>query len=221
MVKRYLVISDMHCDRQHPKAFEFLRLAAKEFDVQEVYSVGDELDLAGMGRWDKDPDAPSAGDELRSSIEALRELMDMFPKMKIATSNHTIRPFKRAFESNIPKQLLKSYHEFLDAPKGWVWADRWIINGNTVLEHGESFGGRNGPIKAIESYRMNYIAGHNHSVAGVTYLDNGLQQNWALATGCLIDPDHPAFSYGKHHKDKPVLGCGVVIENVPQFVPLR
>ena len=221
MSKRYLVISDLHCDRQHPKAFEFLRLVCKEYKIEDIYSVGDELDLAGLGRWEKDPDQPSAGDELRSSIEALRELMDMFPKMKICTSNHTIRPFKAAFNCGMPKQLIKSYTDILGAPPGWEWRDKWIVNGNTVIEHGESFGGRGGLNKAIEAYRMNYIAGHNHSLGGVIYMDNGFQSNWAMSVACLIDPAHPAFAYGKHHKDKPVLGCGVVIEDVPFFIPLR
>jgi hypothetical protein len=39
---------------------------------------------------------------------------------------------------------------------------------------------------------------------------------------CGIDRKAYAFNYGRDFKDKPVLGCGVVLENgrIPMFVPM-
>jgi hypothetical protein len=36
----------------------------------------------------------------------------------------------------------------------------------------------------------------------------------------MVDVDAYAFQYGKNSKDKPVIGCGVVIDGVPSFIPM-
>ena len=41
-----------------------------------------------------------------------------------------------------------------------------------------------------------------------------------MSVGCLVDPTQPALAYGKGNKLYPALGTGVVIDGVPQVIPM-
>ena len=58
-----------------------------------------------------------------------------------------------------------------------------------------------------------------HSFAGVQYSNTGTTV-WGMNAGCLIDIDAYAFEYGKHHPKKPVIGTGIIIDGIPQFIPM-
>jgi len=38
---------------------------------------------------------------------------------------------------------------------------------------------------------------------------------WGLAVGCGVDNDQMAFAYGKNFARKPIVACGVVIDEEP------
>lgn len=211
-----LIISDLHCPIEHPDAYEFMRELKKVHKPDLVVSVGDECDLHNFSKWLKDPEAPGVEDELDQAIEHLQDWYKLFPNLKVCTSNHTFRYLKRAQEAGLSKRMIKQIRDILDAPKGWVWADRWDIDG-VLYSHGEE---GNDPYRLIRQYRRNIVVGHAHSKAGVTYSNNGIQTNWCLQTGCLIDLDSYGMRYAKSHLDKAVLGTGLITEGVPYFIPL-
>lgn len=215
-----LAIPDIHFPAHHPDVFDFLKAVKAKYKPNVVVNLGDEIDAAGLGNWDPNPDQPSPGDELKESIKYLKLLYIIFPNVKVCISNHTDRIYRKPFSSGIPKALIKSYSEILEAPKGWVWADNWEIDG-VMYEHGEGFSGQQGALKAAQANMQRTVIGHLHSYAGIQYYANSKHLIWGFNVGCLIDKKNPAFNYGKHIKAKPILGCGIIESGIPCFIPMQ
>jgi len=57
------------------------------------------------------------------------------------------------------------------------------------------------------------VSGHNHSNFGISYTASDHRAVWGMAVGCGVDSSSMAFAYGKHFKNKPIIGCGVVKNN--------
>jgi hypothetical protein len=214
-----LVIPDLHIPFHHRDAFAFLSALKRKYKPTLVVCIGDEIDCHAISRWTSDPDGFSAGHELDKAVVELHALYKMFPSVMVCTSNHTARPFIRAMESGIPKRLLKSYREFLDAPKGWEWRDKWVL-GDVIYEHGEGCSGQNGAISAARANMQSTVIGHIHSFAGITYLASSLKLIFAFNSGCLIDIHGYAMAYGSKIRNKPILGAGIIKNGVPIFEPM-
>ncbi len=214
-----LAIPDIHFPAHHPDTFSFLKAVKAKFKPNEVVCLGDEIDAAGLGEWDKDPDSLSPGDELKASVVLMKQLYAIFPTVKACVSNHTDRIYRKPFKAGIPKQLMKSYEEILEAPKGWKWAEQWEIDG-VIYEHGEGFSGQQGALKAAVANMQPTVIGHLHSYAGIQYHANAKHLIWGFNAGCLIDRANRAFNYGKHIKAKPIIGVGIVENGVPRFIPM-
>lgn len=41
-----------------------------------------------------------------------------------------------------------------------------------------------------------------------------------MSVGCLIDHKHPVFTYNKSALTRPILGCGVILNNEPKLIPM-
>lgn len=217
MSKNVLIIPDLHCPIQHPDALQFLTELKAELKPDLIVSVGDEVDMHNHAKWLREPDAPGICDELDNAIEELRPFYKLFPEMKVCTSNHTFRYLKRAHEAGLAPKMVKHIRDILEAPKGWDWADQWIIDG-VMYSHGEN---AQDLLRALKHYRMNLVVGHNHSKASIVYSNNGLQTNFAINTGCLINTEAYGMRYAKHHPDQPVLGAGAIIDGSPFWFPLK
>jgi hypothetical protein len=199
--------------------YKFLSAVVKKYKPNDFVHIGDEVDFHALSNFEHDPDGMSAGDELIAAKKELTKLYKMFPKMKVCVSNHTARPFRRAHKFGIPKAFLRDYHEFLEAPKGWEWRDKWEID-KVIYEHGEGQSGQNGALKAALGNMQSTVIGHLHSFAGIQYSANSRHLVYGFNVGCLIDHHAYAFAYGKHLKNKPIIGCGMVIDGVPLFIPM-
>lgn len=217
--KVILCIPDTQAPFEHPDALPFLSAVSDFFQPTDVVHLGDEVDQHALGRWPKDPDGYSAGLEHQNSLIFLHALWDLFPKMKICTSNHTVRAWKKAFEAGIPKAFLRSYAEAMEAPATVEWRDRWVID-NIVFEHGEGVSGKYAAVRAAEANRKSTVIGHIHSFAGIQYSASFENLIFGFNTGCLINVQAYAFKYGEKIRNKPVLGCGIIVHGVPFFIPL-
>lgn len=216
---RVLAISDTQEPFGHIDAIPFLKWVKRKYAPDAVVHVGDELDFHALGDWDHDPDGYSAGDELEKGLERMKKYYDLFPNVMACTSNHTARPLRRAFKAGIPRAFLKDYHEFLQAPKGWSWADQWVLDGVTY-EHGEGFSGYMAALNCAQKNGTPTVIGHVHSHAGILYSANEKQILYGFNTGCLIDRHKYAFRYGKNMKHKPILGVGIIDKGIPTYVPM-
>ncbi len=215
-----LVIGDLHEPFSHPDTYPFINAVAKAVGPTRIVLAGDEVDSHCLSRFDKDPDGFSAGDELATAIKGLQPLYTKFPRADVCKSNHTDRPFRLAYRMGLPKAYIRSFREFLQAPKGWNWHDHLEIDG-VRYEHGEGFTGRNGAVNCALGNMRSTVIGHIHSFAGVQWAANPRHLVFGFNVGCLIDKDAYAFAYGKAMKNKPIIGLGVVERGQPRFIPME
>lgn len=159
-------------------------------------------------------------EEIKRARKFMRKLYQLFPKARVCYSNHPHRLYKVAKEMGIPADFLLTIPKLLEAPSGWTWEPEYRENG-VLYFHGEGYGGNDGALKAAIIRRSSVAIGHWHSNGGVLYQNNGYNTIFGLNAGCLIDFHTPAFRYAKELKNKPTLGCGVVInKEEAYFVPM-
>lgn len=212
-----LVIPDLHCPFQHPDAFDFLSSIKQSLKPDIVVCLGDEMDFHSISKWPHDPDGYAAGQEYAKGVEALIPLYKLFSKVKVCTSNHTIRPFKKAFENGIPQAMLPSYQTLLRSPEGWEWDHSHIIDGVRYI-HGDGRSGQYAHMAHMRGYKQSTVIGHIHSFAGVNY-EGGY---FGMNAGCLIDKDSYAFKYARGFSVPVNLGCGFVEEGKrAHFIPMH
>lgn len=215
-----LVIPDLHCPYQHADSWDFLADLQRKHKPDSVVCIGDEIDAHAFGRWARHPDADGPGKELAAAVSALQPLYKLFPCVKVCRSNHTYRPWKQAAEAGLPPRLLKSERTVLEAPRGWQWSDWWKING-VLYTHGDGFGGLHPACDAMQRHRCSVVIGHVHTAAGVVWSATRTDRLFGLSVGCLLDADSIAFRYAHLNPRRPVLGAGLLIDGVPQFIPLE
>lgn len=224
---RYLFLPDLQIPYEAEHALKFCKRVQAEFKIPEenIYNVGDELDLYWGSTHKKDPDADmTPRQELRESRKKIAQWIKAFPIMKLAISNHGLRWLRKAFEADIPSEILRSYRSIIDAPKSWIWKERWNIQASRAriaMIHGMGYSGQNGHRNAAMDLGCNVVHGHLHSHAGISYINTDGREIYGFNVGCLIDTSSFAFKYGKYNRSKPVLGCGVVINGgtTPIFIP--
>lgn len=206
-----LAIPDLHKPYDHKDSTDFLRDTAKEFKPNLIVCLGDEGDQHRLSDHEHHPDMPSAKDEYDLMIKRLKPLYKLFPKVQVCISNHTSRPFRKAFSAGLPSLYLKEYRDFMQAPRGWTWHQRILIQ-NVVYEHGEGVSGKDAAWRAMMQNKRSTVIGHIHAYGGVVYSSDPFSQTFALNAGCLVDVDALAFKYGEKYRNKATLGCGIVID---------
>lgn len=215
-----LAIPDIHSPFMHPDAVEFLTEAKSRLKPTRVVCLGDEVDQHALSQYEPDPDGYSAGHELLASIDKLKPIYELFPDVRVCTSNHGVRPFKRAYRAGIPAKYLKDYADFMEAPAGWHWQDRWIIDG-VVYMHGEGANGQKAAENWAKANMRPTVIGHVHSHAGIGYFANDETQIWWMNCGWLGDAKAYAMRYAKHDRNKQILGVGFIDNGVPHYFPMR
>lgn len=217
--KVILILSDLQIPFHHSYSLTFLKQVRDEYKPSLVVCVGDEVDAAALSKYPKDPNGESAGTELKKVRRALKGFYEEFPEVYVCNSNHQQRLYKRAFEAGIPLEYIADIHEYLQAPKGWQWADNWTFNG-IVFEHGDRASGANAGEKLIDANHASTVYGHHHNCPGITYRRKGNRTLFAMNVGCLIDEHGYGMAYTKHNRNKPVLSCGLIIDGIPRLVPM-
>lgn len=203
-------------------ALSFIKHVDKTwFDNQSrtVVNVGDEVDQHTLGKWPANPDGKSAGDELAEARVRLSYWFDAYPNVFVCTSNHTYRAWKKAYLNGIPAEFMKSIAEVYKAPPGWKWKEKWISN-DICFEHGENVSGPTAALNAAIQNNLSTVIGHQHSHGGIIWRSSETKAIFGLNTGCLIDIRKYNFDYGKNFRVKPSLGCGVIKNGIPYFIPM-
>jgi hypothetical protein len=217
--ERVVVISDLQIPFEHKDALNFVKAVYEAVGGTRVVCIGDEVDQMALSRFDPDPEADGAGPELRKALKRLKKWYAAFPEVQVATSNHTGRIQRSAFAAGIPEAYLRPVEDWMQAPEGWTWHDFFEIDG-VRYEHGDAQGGMYAARNLAVRNRQSTVIGHHHSHGGVLYVANNREMIFGLNTGCLIDSKSIAFKYGRMSAFKPTLGCGVVLEGVPFFIPM-
>jgi len=215
-------IPDLHFPYHHKDTFDFIRDLKREHKPDKWVCAGDELELAGLSfNHDKNPNMPGASDEFELGLKYLKTLYKIIPEMDVCTSNHTSRGFRAAFKFGIPSQFLRNYHDLLEAPRGYRWADSWEYD-KVLFIHGEGFSGKFAHVKAAMDYMQSVAIGHIHAWAGVQYINSKQGQIFGLNSGCLIDYKAMAFRWARHFATKPILGASIIEDGKKaHFFPMK
>lgn len=214
-----LVISDLHAPYHHPDAMAFLKHLKKKYKPDLVVCVGDEVDFHNISFHDSDPDLPSAGDELELAIDALKPLFKMFPEVRLMESNHGSLVYRKAFAKGLPKAVIKSYRDVIQAPVGWEWSNDLTIHtplGQVYFHHSK---GAN-CLKNSQAMGMSFVQGHHHEKLEILYWGNPNALLFGMTVGCLANPDSLALAYAKNNLHRQIIGTGVIIDGIPHLEPM-
>jgi hypothetical protein len=217
-----LVIPDIQIPFEHPDTIPFLKAVRDMYEPTRVVQIGDLIDSHALSFYGSDPDGYSAGRELKKAIRNLKKFYRAFPKVDVVLGNHDDRLYRSAFAAGLPRSCIRDLPEILEFPKGWALHEDIVID-NVVYEHGDKFGNGNGNNafkKAIDSNMASTVYGHFHAAAGVRWFANKRYLLFGFNVGCLMDGHSYAAAYGKKFANKPILGCGIVDEGIPQFIPM-
>lgn len=217
---KILVISDTQSPAQHPNALEFLKHEAKLFKPDRVIHIGDELDLHNLSKYAHDPDLPGPKAEIEEGLLFMEELYKLFPEVDVCISNHGARPYIRSYEAGLPSMFIRSYKEWMKAPKKWNWHHQIIID-DIAFIHGEGLSGDGARMKACTLMQRSCVFGHIHSHAGVSWFSNKQSLTFGFNVGCLIDLHSPYFNYNKHQLHRPIIGIGLIDNGIPIFKPMQ
>jgi len=219
MKQSILVISDMHHPYSHPDTLPFLKTLEKKYSFTDVICIGDEVDYHALSFHDSDPNLPSAGDELKQAIKALKPLYKLFPKVTVIESNHGSMVYRKALANGMPKQVLKGYNEILEAPKGWQWVFDTKLDtpmGKVYFCHGKSAAAG----RLASQYGMSCVQGHYHEKAQITYISTPEKLMFDCHTGCLADDKSLALGYNKINPKRPIVSVVVILDGIPQIIPM-
>ena len=218
-MKPTLVIPDLHAPYNHPQALDFLQSVKEAYDLDNAVCLGDEADYHAMSFHDSDPALLSAGDELKAARKFLQKLHKLCPAMKICESNHGSMRARKALAHGLPGELFKDYADLYGTP-GWTW-HREIIDeiAGIPIVFRHAFG-KNTRSALRNTGGACIVQGHFHSNAEITWLETPRHRIFGMSCGCLINPQSPAFAYNTHDLARPILGCGVIIDGLPMFLPM-
>lgn len=218
-----LIISDSQIPFDRDESIPFLKAVAKKYKVNKVVQIGDLVDHYALSFYSHDPDAMSAGDELKATLKKLQAYYKAFPKVDVIYGNHDIRFARKAVEAGIPKAYVKELADVLQFPKGWKFHDELIID-DVVYCHGDRFGSGNGTgafKKAVDAYMASVVFGHFHSQAGIKYFANKKHLCFAMNVGTLMDTKSYAAAYGESYAMKPIISCAVILNGQPILIPMQ
>lgn len=218
--KRILVISDLHCPYQHKDTVKFLKAIKNKYKPTRVILSGDEVDNHAISFHDSDPDLSSAGDELQQAVKALKPIYELFPVAQVLESNHGSLVIRKALANGLSRKFFRSPGEILEAPKGWTWhfdISLLLPTGFHCYFHHSK--GQNAK-KNSQALGSSFVQGHHHEQMDIQYWGNPHALLFGMTVGCLVDDKALAMAYNKNNLKRPVIGCGVIIDGVPQLIPM-
>ncbi len=218
---RILVISDLHCPYQHPDAVAFLSAIKSKYKPTRVILSGDEADFHSISFHDSDQDLDSAGVELQKAIQALKPIYKLFPVAEVLESNHGSLVLRQAIANGLSRKFFKGPGEILQAPKTWTWHFDIVLNlpdGTPCYFHHSK--GVNAK-KNSQAMGSSFVQGHHHETFEISYWGNPHALLFGMTVGCLVDSKSLAMAYNKNNLKRPVIGCGVIINSVPELIPMK
>jgi len=218
-MKSTLCIPDLHCPYHHRDAFGFLAAVQAKYRLEQVVCLGDEGDYHAMSYHDTDPSLYSAGEELKRTVAALQLLHSSFPVMRICESNHGSMRARKALSHGFPDEHFKPYAELYSTP-GWTWHREIQGHINKIPVVFRHAFGKNTRSALRNTGGACIVQGHFHSNAEVTWLETPQHRIFGMSCGCLIDPTSPAFAYNRADLARPILGCSIIKDGLPQFLPM-
>lgn len=215
-----LVFGDLHIPYHREGSIEFLKAVRDKYKPTKVICTGDECDSHAMSFHDTNPDAMGAGDELEDAIGYMKQLYKIFPEVDLVDSNHGSMAFRKALVGGIPLKYIRSMRDILEAPNGWRWHKDYTYQMKNGQDLFVTHGLKKNSLRLAEQYGCCVAQGHYHTDAAIQYSSSPRQLIWGCSVGCLIDDNSLAFEYNKSNMQRPILSCVVIINGIPQIIPM-
>lgn len=206
-----LVIGDLHLPFTDINYLKFCREQQERFNCGTVIQIGDIVDHHAQSFHASDADGLSARDELILAVKQLQDWYKVFPEVTITLGNHDRIIARKLFSVGISQRWMKPLGEVLETPN-WKFVEQ-IIHNNIMYVHGE--GGT--AVKKASDEMISVCQGHLHTEGYIQFLNGG--KNFGMQVGCGIDFNTYAFAYAQRGK-RPVLSCGVVLNQSPILIPM-
>jgi predicted phosphodiesterase len=207
------IVGDIHAPYTLDGYLEFCQATFERHEVNRVIFAGDVIDHHALSFHDSEPSLKGAMGERLEAQEVLAPWYRAFPKVEITEGNHDIIPKrwlkKLGMESHV---YLRTNAEIYGYPPGWTEVEHVFSNG-VLYHHGMTAVADFGYAKDARARMCNTVTGHAHSNFGVGYTANDTKMVWGMGVGCGVDRRSMAFAYGKHFPKKPIIGCGVVLDD--------
>ena len=211
------IIGDTHVPYEHKDYLAFCKRTFKKHKCNRIIHIGDLIDHHALSFHESEPMLKGAQGELLDARERLKPWYKAFPKLTVILGNHDRIPARQLKKIGIDSEVwMRPIEQVYDFPNGWNTAQEVVID-NVLYHHGETAGGVNGFRNDAISRMCNTVSGHNHSNAGISATASQHRLVWGMAVGCGVDNKSMAFVYGKHFKNKPIVGCGTVINGKPDI----
>lgn len=218
-----LTIGDMHCPgmlRAYPR---FLAKTYKKYKCDKVVVIGDAVDNGAISYHEKHPGLSSPAEEFKKAKKQLATVYKHFPEADWLIGNHDALTERQAVTAGLLPEWLRDYNDIWGVP-GWRIHERFstLTIDNVDYLHGDA--GRVGQFAAVKTSRARFrsvVMGHTHSEAGVWWTVNANAKIFGMNVGTGLDWKLMQFDYGKKFINKPVVGCGIVLEGrYPHFEPM-
>lgn len=209
--RRVLVIPDLHAPFIEPGFFEHCKEIYHKYNCNTVHFTGDCLDNSFSSFHEICPDGKSAGDELALAIKQIEPFWREWPKATVCIGNHDAIISRKLVASGLSKAWLKDFNDVLNTP-GWIWADKFNIDGVMYL-HGTGSSGRNGAINRAINWNTRICQGHIHTETSIIYHANQDSLLWSMQLGAAFDANSYAANYAKNFTKKPIIAVGVILDN--------
>lgn len=223
MKKRYdnniiLAYGDCHFPFHDSRTFDFLAQLKDEYKPDRVIDLGDTSDSYNFSRYPKSPEGISTSEEIKKLRKCIKTLGSIFPKVDIMKSNHCERLYFKATVAGIPRELIKPYKEILEAPEGWKWHRDLTLTVDKTREKIYFCHERGSDVlRLAKVLGISTVMGHVHSGLGIQYFANPLRTMFAAQCGCFCKDKGVPYEYNKGNLFRPLKGCIIIIDGVPEI----
>ena len=218
-----LCIGDTHAPCMLEGYVDFLQDIYESWDCDRVVHIGDLVDWASISYHPKAPSLKNSEAEFEAAFNQVQELYAAFPEADWLIGNHDSLTERQATDLGLPLNVLKDYDQLWEVP-GWTVHPRYsdlVIDG-VCYRHGDK--GKGGAFPAFMNAKCEFqsvVQGHFHAAAGTMFGANMNRRFFGMQVGSGVDYRKAAMSYGVKYSQKPLLGCGVVLDGeTPIFEPM-
>lgn len=203
-----LVIGDLHSPWILDGYLEFCREQQEKYDCGTVVFIGDIIDGAAWNFHEKNVDGMGVREELYAAKEQLKEWFRVFPKAYCLYGNHDLLIIRKMKAAGLSEEFMKDFAEIVGAPEGWTFLHELELNDVKYIHGsvGDAF-------KRAKESRISTVQGHLHTRSFVEWSVSEKDSIFGLQVGCGIDHKAYAFDYARPFPKKPVISCGIVLEN--------